>query len=235
MLDSASFSAGDSGVGSVSLFLQGSIPIEGKTFIDARVPVAFVTQPIVIGNLSVGAHHVFRLGSGAWFTLGGSVGLPTNRASFGFDGVSQIALIPRALWDMGDYWTDSVPIKASTAVEGHIGIVTLRGFVDLAILPPIGLNDEAEVAIPHAFEVQLGHRIGGGLRLQGVVIPTGDDYSLVYGINGDLYQFAVEPFFSYEGEIAFVRSGLVIPAGGPLGTPFSEAWGFKLATGVRVD
>jgi len=236
VIDTASYAAGDTGVGAVSLFLQGSIPIQGKTFIDGRVPVAFVSQPILMGNVSIGAHHVFRLGDGAWFTLGGNLGFPTSRGDVIFnDAAPTVALTPRALWDMGDYWPDSVPIKLSTAIEGHVGIVTLRGFLDVLVMPGFGDNDEHELAIPHAFEVQFGHRIGGGLRIQGVAIPTADNYGIVDDLDDDLYQFAFEPFFSYEADLVFVRSGLVIPVDGHLGPPFATGWGFKLATGVRVD
>lgn len=235
LLDTASFASGDEAVGAVSLFLGASIPIQGKTFLDARVPVAFVSQPIMIGNVGVGAHHVFRLGSGAWYTLGGRIGLPTSREDATLRRVPELALAPRALWDMGDYWPDSVPVKLENAVEGHIGIVTLRGFLDLLVLVGYGDNDQHEFAIPHAFEVQVGHEIGGGLRLQGVAITTGDDYDVVDGLEDDLYQLAIEPFFTYEGEMMFVRTGIVLPVDERLGPPFTNTWGFKLATGVRID
>jgi hypothetical protein len=235
LLDTASFASGDEGVGAVSLFLGASIPIQGKTFLDARVPVAFVSQPIMIGNVGVGAHHVFRLGKGAWYTLGGSIGLPTAREDVVRSPIPELALSPRALWDLGDYFPDTVPVKLDNKVEGHIGIVTLRGFVDLVVVLGHGSNYQQEFAIPHAFEVQVGHEIGGGLRIQGVAIPTGDDLDVVEDFEGDLYQLAFEPFFTYEGKLMFVRTGIVLPVDAELGPPFAQTWGFKLATGVRID
>ena len=49
-----------------------------------------------------------------------------------------------------------------------------------------------EFAFQHAAEIQVGHALGGGLRLQGVALPTFNDVYKNSYAEGDLYQLAME-------------------------------------------
>jgi hypothetical protein len=98
-------------------------------------------------------------------------------------------------------------------------------------------------AFQHAAEVQIGHEIAGGLRYQGVVVPThntnlvGTDASNFPGGTDatDRYQGALEPFFRlYKGPL-YLRLGLLLPLDKPLGKPFDHTWGVRFATGFTLD
>ena len=96
-------------------------------------------------------------------------------------------------------------------------------------------------AVQHALEIQAGHEIGGGLRYQGVAIPTdnpgvvGTDNTNFGGSGTDHYQGALEPFFRLYHDPAFFRLGLLLPLNDPLGLPFDHTWGVRSTIGFSID
>jgi hypothetical protein len=234
-LDGGFFSAGDEDASGASIDIVGSYPLLTSTFLDVRVPLAFAPNDFAVGNVDVGAHHVFEATDGLWLSLGGGLGMPTLNEDTSSRDAYEIGSVTSALWHFGEFWPNSVPIRASFELEGHVGdIVTLRVFTNVLVMIGYEDNDEHELAIPHAVEVQFGHEFGGGLRVQGVALPTLDSAGQGASFEGDLYQLAMEPFFSYEGDLAFARVGIMMPLDGQLGPPFVQSWGFRLATGVRL-
>jgi hypothetical protein len=234
-LDTASFAAGDGDAAAAAFLVGASIPIFGRTFVEARLPFVITPGPSAIGNVSVSARHVFDVVDDVWITFGGGLHLPTLREDTTPRGAYELGIVPRAMWDIGDFWPDSVPLRVGASVEGHVGLITLRVIADAIVLPGFGDNEEAEFVLQHAAEFQVGHEIAGGIRLQGVALPTFESTEVGESFERDLYQFALEPFFAYEGELLFGRLGVMMPLDGELGPPFEQSWGLKLAAGVRVD
>ncbi len=235
-IDGGFFSAGDEDASGATIDLVGGYPLLETTFLDIRVPLAFGPDDFAVGNVDVGAHHVLEATEGLWLSLGGGLGMPTLNEDTSSQGAYEIGTVTSAHWYFSEFWPNSVPIRASFGLEGHAGdLVTLRFFTNLLVMIGYEDNDEHELAIPHAFEVQLGHEFGGGLRVQGVALPTFEDTGQSTSFDRDLYQLALEPFFSYEGDVAFARAGIMMPLDGQLGGPFVQSWGFRLGTGIRLD
>ena len=140
------------------------------------------------------------------------------------------ASFPRALWNAHYYWPNIVPLTLNLGLEWHASIVELRVELDPSLWFPLA-GEEFSGAFYHAAEIQLGHGIGGGLRLQGVV----------FGPTDDNYQAALQPFFAVSSELGYLRTGIMMPLNKPLGPPFGEtdggagAWGFNVALGMHVD
>jgi len=234
-IDGGFFSAGDEDAAGASIDIVGGIPLTRHTFLDLRIPLAFGSSTFSVGNIDAGAHHVFSPADGLWLSLGGGLGLPTLNEDTSSRSAYEIGTVTSAHWYFSEFWPNSVPIRASFGLEGHLGdIVTLRFFTNLVVMIGYEDNGQHELAIPHAVEVQFGHELGGGLRVQGVALPTLDDAGQSTSFDGDLYQLALEPFFSYEGDLAFARAGIMMPLDGQLGPPFVQSWGFRLGTGVRL-
>jgi hypothetical protein len=114
-------------------------------------------------------------------------------------------------------------------LEYHVSIVELRFEVEPSLWAPLGGADDVHGSFQHAAEVQLGHDIGGGLRVQGIVI--GPELSR----QPDHYQFALSPFFVVHREMGFLRLGLMLPMDELLGPPFEESFGFLATTGIHID
>lgn len=238
-LDTAVFSAGNEqdGAAGGSLSVELGLPLAKRTFLDARLPMGFATA-FVLGNPNLGIRHV--LGREVWVSLGGALGLPVVNVRTQPFGAYQYPPIPNGLWNLHDYFPNIVPLEFNLGVEGHAGrYVILRGQVDPVLWIPYSRNDEPELVIQHAAELQVGHTLGGGLRLQGVAIPTGEDYGVNYPLldrgGGDLYQLAVEPFLAAEGELLFARLGILMPLDEELGPPFDVSWGFRMKAGFHID
>jgi hypothetical protein len=141
----------------------------------------------------------------------------------------------RAYWDLHEFFPDILPLGGQFGVEWHTGGFILRGDFDLTGYAPIARNDDADATFQHAIELQFGHRIGGGLRLQGIWMPTFEDLDVSHSLEGTFYQAALEPFFVFEHRLMYLRLGIMMPLDEPLGPPFAEAWGFRLGTGIRIE
>ena len=237
-LDTASFTDAGDALSAIAIRVVSSVPVARGAYFDVRLPLGFTTDrntDAVLGNVILGAHGVLSIGKTTWMTIGGGIGLPLlsgrTQDNEGFGG----AQIPRAFWDIHEYMASVVPIEMRVGIEGEAGPFTLRGELAPAIMIPIGGNDEAEVAIMHAIEAQVGHTIAGGLRLQGVALPTFENVYRGSAAEGDLYQAALEPFFLVQQPRYFFRTGMMLPLDATLGPPFSRSFGFRLGFGVRLE
>lgn len=149
--------------------------------------------------------------------------------------------IPSGYWDIHYYYHDALPLTARLGFELQRGLFHLRlqaeptWLIALGDPPEPSANPylaaqeppppENEGTFQHAIELQLGHRVAGGLRLQGVVLGWGENK----------YQAAVEPFFAVEHDLAMLRLGLLMPLDEPLGPAFEDSWGLRISTGVRLE
>jgi hypothetical protein len=236
ILDTAVFSAGDETAGAAggALALEVGLPLARRTFLDARLPMGFA-QVFVLGNPNLAIRQV--IGSEFWVSIGGALGMPVlNRRTQNAGLFYQYPPIPNGLWNLHDYFPNIVPLEFNLGLEGHSGPVIIRGQIDPVVWIPYGDNDEPELVLQHAAELQIGHRIGAGLRVQGVAIPTAESFGVAYPlVRDDLYQLAFEPFFAAEGDLLFARLGILLPVDEQLGPPFGQSWGFRFKTGFRVD
>ena len=211
-----------------SILLEGHIPVTDHAFIDAVFPIG--AAPFNVGNPTVGASYVGRVMKKLWITGGGDLGIPL--ISRRFSGVGSdifSASWPRALWNAHHYYPEIFPITLRLGLEFHASIIELRVDLDPSLWAPLAGNDVSG-AFYHGAELQIGHWIGGGLRMQGVA----------FGPTDENYQFALEPFFRLSRELGFLRAGIMLPLNGPLGPPFVQdsgegAWGFSIALGMHVD
>lgn len=212
-----------------SILLEGQIPVTDHAFIDAVFPIG--AAPFNVGNPTIGASYVGRVMKKLWITGGGDLGMPLipDRSSLPTSDIFQAAF-PRALWNAHHYFPNIVPLTLNLGLEYHASIVELRVELDPSLWFPLA-GEEFSGAFYHAAEIQLGHGIGGGLRLQGVV----------FGPTEDSYQAALQPFFVVSRELGYLRTGIMMPLNAPLGPPFGEtdngagAWGFNVALGIHVD
>jgi hypothetical protein len=188
-----------------------------------------------LGNVSLGAHHVLRVGQRGWLSLGGGVGLATlSGQTHDHDGYEPLGA-SRGYWDLHEYFPTILPIQARVSAERHLGPLIVRGQVDPILSIPIGRNDEYEFALQHAAELQLGHSIGGGGRVQGVALPTFENVDVRHAGARNLYVLSIELFFVIERKLAFLRTGLMLPFDEELGPPLDHTWGFRLSAGVRME
>jgi hypothetical protein len=237
-LDTASYTDAGDAFTSIAIRLLASVPVARGAYVDVRLPMGFTTDRstnATLGNVILGAHGVLSLGKTTWMAIGGGIGLPLlsggTQRDRGFGG----AQVPNAFWNIHEYMPSVVPIEARVSIEGEAGPVTIRGELAPVIMIPIGQNDQTEVAIMHSVEAQIGKTIGGGLRLQGVALPTYDRLDQSSPAEGDLYQLAMEPFFAVQQPRYYFRTGMMLPLDSTLGPPFSRSFGFRLGFGVRLE
>jgi hypothetical protein len=149
--------------------------------------------------------------------------------------------IPSGYWNIHYYYHDALPLTARLGFELQRGAFHLRLQAEPTWL--IALGDppepspnpylaaleppppENEGTFQHAVELQLGHRVAGGVRLQGVVLGWGENK----------YQAAVEPFFAVEHDLAMLRLGLLLPLDEPLAPAFEDSWGLRISMGMRLE
>jgi hypothetical protein len=218
LLDSAAYLDSEGRGRGASFELRATIPLGARTFLEGIVPVSLI-QPL--GNVTFGAHHVGKLGRSTWLTAGGSMGVPLVA-----DGRVLAGAVPRGYWGMHRYVEDTLPIQAFLLFETHVAeIVAIRVHAEPSLWFPIGDADSTDGAFYHAAELQIGHAIGGGVRMQGVVVGPGRDN----------YQLALGPFFYAQRDPIFLRAGLLLPVDEELGPPFKRSWGLLVAVGLHVD
>jgi hypothetical protein len=234
-LDFAAAGDGEEDVSGGSLLVVPSFPIAQRTFLDARLPLGFATG-FVLGNASLNLRHELKAGQRTFVTIGGGLGLPLLNEDTQDRRFFELPNVSRALYDFHEFYPNQVPMRLGAAVEGHVGeLVILRLAGDLVAMLGFEDNDEMEMSFQHAAEIQIGHRWGGGFRIQGVALPTFESTGVRSSFEGDLYQVAMEPFFAYEGDMLFGRVGLLLPMDEALGPPFSQSFAFRLSTGFRID
>lgn len=198
------------------------IPVLDHTFLDATFPLALGA----VGNPTIGMRHVVRPSDHLWIQVGGFFGFPLlsfrNGDSFG---------LARGFWDNFAFVPETVPIGVRFGMEGHTGIVALRGQLDPIVGVPIARRRDPQFVIQSAVEIQIGHTIGGGLRYQQVIFATESNPME----DRDHYQGALEPFFVLERELIHLRLGLLLPLDRQLGAPFAGGWGVRASMGVHID
>ncbi|WP_437588924.1 hypothetical protein [Sorangium sp. So ce1000] len=238
-LETSSFTGGDGDVSGLSVVLFARMPFAPHTFLDVRLPFGLAMDErtdAVLGNVTLGAHHVAHVGRALWLTMGGDVGLATLSGKTHHHGSYEPVSASRAYWDLHEYFPSILPIHARLGAEAHFGpLMIARVQIEPVLYIPLGRNKEYEVAIQHAAELQIGHRIGGGVRAQGVALPTFDNVGVRHEVARNLYVLAIEPFLAMERDSAFVRTGLLLPFDEELGPPLDHTWGFHFTAGVRVD
>jgi hypothetical protein len=210
----------------LALTAIADVPLVDRVFFTARLPFGLavsnnLTGP-VIGNPMLGTRGVLRPGRGFWVGLGAAVGLPlVSDQAYGTQATYQAPPVPHGLWNLHEYFPNAVPLAFAVDLEGHLDV---------------GL-------VQHAAELQIGRDVGGGLRVQGVALPTfdeienGSDFEYIESPitnDADLYQFALEPFFRLEREKFMLRTGLMMPMDSRLGPPFASSWGLRLQLGMRL-
>lgn len=226
---------GEQDVSGGSMLIAPSIPLAERTFLDVRLPLGFATG-FALGNPTLNLRHVVRANRSVFVTLGGGLGLPLLNDDTQDRRFFEVPNVAKGLYDFHEFYPFSVPLRFGAGVEAHVGeLLILRLNGDLTAMFNYGDNDEPEVAFQHAGEIQLGHTFGGGLRVQGVALPTFESTGVRSEFEGDLYQLALEPYFAYEGDLLFARVGLLLPLDEQLGPPFSQSYAFRLATGFRID
>lgn len=220
-LEVSRLTAGDDEFSLGSLDIVGQIPLADRTFLDARLPLVAGS----LGNPMLGAHHVARPGQSFWISVGGAFGFPLIQRR---DDLLAVGQLSQAYWNAHEFAPETVPILADVAIEAHAQPAILRAEIEpVVFVSTRDRGDPVELSLQHALELQFGHEIGGGLRLQGAWLATSDAR--------DVYQAALEPFFLVEQELLFFRFGLLLPLDEVLGPPFEESWGVRAATGIRLD
>jgi hypothetical protein len=205
-----------------ALELSTSIPVSDRTFVEALVPFVFGA----LGNPMLGVRHVYRPSRQLWINVRGALGFPLVNTR-NFDTFSAA----KGLWDMQEYAVKTLPFALRAGLEYHTGIVELRGELDPNFGVSIAKGESHHFALQHAFEAQIGHSIGGGLRYQGVAFATKTNPL----DSSDHYQGAFEPFFIVHKNPIFFRLGILLPVDASLGKPFDTSWGMRATTGWTFE
>ncbi len=205
----------------VAIGLNLHMPIATRTFANVRLPMAGYYP----GNIMVGVDRVGKLGQRGFLGYGLQIGLPlsVNR------GVEAFSL-PNGTWNVHEYQPRFMPIKVAFDYERMMGqSFTFRLDLEPVMSIPIGdYGYNVGFTLQHAVEIQYGHGLGVGLRVQGVAISD--------QLSTDAYQLAVEPFAVVQRRMGFARLGLMIPIDdSTAGPPFEQSWGFRLWTGLHID
>ncbi|MEZ4440607.1 MAG: hypothetical protein R3B72_16025 [Polyangiaceae bacterium] len=205
-----------------SVNLLTDIPVTDNLFVEGVVPLGVGgANQAALGNPTLGVHYVGRLMKKMWLTGGGSLGFPLIDES-----TLLVGSLPRALWDFHLYHRRIVPLTLGLDWEMHASFVEVRVELSPSILFPLAGEDFGG-GFYHAAEVQFGHGIGGGLRLQGVVAAT-PEFS-------DKYAAALAPFFVLKRDAGYMRVAIVMPLNEPYGPPFDSTWGFNFGAGIHID
>ena len=237
-LDTSSFTYSEGDFSALSMALVASVPISRLDFVDARLPLGLTLRDrsyAALGNIELGYHRVFRPKRRLWLTLGASLALPMMSSHAQGQNNYEAPAAAMAYYRLPDYFPDTLPVGLQFGGEYLAGPFVLRGELKMVLGFPVGRNDSVELFLPHALEIQFGQRIGLGLRVQGVGLPSFSELDMAHSLEGHLYQVAVEPFFALEYKPMYMRLGMMMPLDEPLGPPFGDAWGFRMGLGVRLE
>lgn len=223
-IETASFTRAQGDPSLMAIGLDAHMPLGSRFFADARVPFG-AANGIFSGNIMLGGSKVLGLDPRGFLTLSGQLGIPlqTSRP------VQQFSL-PNGTWNMFEYQGTFMPIKLGLGYERMFG-KSLEGRLDLEpiLSIPIGKHGyNAGFTFQHAVELQYGHSIGAGIRLQGVAVTD--------QLQKDPYQFSIEPFAVVRKEMGFARLGLLMPLADTWSGPaFKQAWGLRVWAGIHID
>jgi hypothetical protein len=227
-------------VSALAMALQADVPLVERVFFDARLPFGLTAvdgdSQGVLGNAMLGVRGVTRPGKAVWIGIGGALGLPLVTEQAYAETSYALPPVPHGLWDLHEYYPNIFPVQLAAELEAYAGeLLAFRFQLEPVFFFPFINGGGMEMTIQHAAEVQVGIPIGGGLRIQGVALPTFDEIEASHGlVEGDLYQFAFEPFFRYEADGFFLRTGFMLPVDSQLGPPITRSWGLRLGAGVRL-
>lgn len=206
----------------VAIGLNVHVPIATRTFADVRIPMASYFP----GNIMLGVDRVGKLGSERGFlAYGFQLGLPLS-----VQGGLHYFSLPNGTWNMHEYQPHFMPFKVAFNYERLLGQSgTLRLDLEPIVSVPIGdYGRNVGFTFQHALEVQYGHGLGVGLRVQGVALTD--------QLSADAYQLAVEPFAVVQRDLGFARLGVMLPIDGSVaGPPFEQSWGLRLWAGLHID
>lgn len=239
-IDTAGFTDTEAETSLIALVLSARVPLTERFFVTGRVPLA-VESP---GNIHLGVEGIVKMGARGFLAIGGRIGLPLVQ-----DAALIAFSIPNAGWNFTEYTFKQMPLQLALGYERMLGAsFSLRVDLEPALLAPIGdrtsfdetTGKDVGFVLPHAAEIQYGHRIGVGLRYQGVALSDGATFGYFFGQAGfepsDAYQAALEPFFVVRRDLGFLRLGLMLPLDGRMAGPaFEQSWGLRLSTGVHLD
>jgi len=234
---SSVFAAGDGGFGGGGITLEGRFRLGKRVYLDTALPLG-IAGAVAVGNPSFEVRGIVPLDSKNFLIFGGGLAFPilnddTQRFA---DQPALAAVASNAMWDVHQWTSWTVPLIGRFGTQHYLGrLAVVRTHLDPVLLVPFGDNDEPELQIQHSAELQFGQVIGGGLRVQGVALPTWDNTDNDLRLDGDLYQVAIEPFFSYEGEVLAGRFGVMLPIDEQLGPPLATSWGLRMGMGARFD
>jgi len=212
----------------------GQVRLTRHFYLDFDFPWAFAARTpgpdrLTLGNPTIGVHYATALGRHAAFFIGGSGTIPTHYGArsngAGNYDAAVLASYARALYDLHRFLPEYVYVRAPVGLEMAFRPLFLRFYVTPVFWGPVG-NDVrvAELVLEHATEIELlaNMGLGGGIRLQAVVMPTRDNDLRV--TRDDEAQLAFEPFFAYEPEPHgfFARVGLLVAVDRPYGFGFEH-------------
>lgn len=239
-LDTASFTDGGDALSTIALRLLASVPVSQRVALDARLPLGLGlgnSTAAVLGNIMLGAHATLPVGTSTWVSVGGAVGVPLLSGRTQRSQAYAAAQVPNALWNLHEYTPSVVPVELRAAIEHVWEPISLRAELAPVVMAPLGRNDQVEVAIMHAGEVEIGGVVAGGLRLQGVALPTFSQLKDTTFASKAAYQAAIEPFLAVQKPGYFLRAGFMLPLSNPLGYSSTGlgTYGVRLAAGVHLD
>lgn len=239
-LDTASFTDGGDALSTIALRLLASVPVSQRVALDARLPLGLGldnSTAAVLGNIMLGAHATLPVGTSTWVSVGGAVGVPLLSGRTQRSRAYAAAQVPNALWNLHEYTPSVVPVELRAAIEHVWEPLSLRAELAPVVMAPLGRNDQVEVAIMHAGEVEIGGVVAGGLRLQGVALPTFSQLKDTTFASKAAYQAAIEPFLAVQKPGYFLRAGFLLPLSDPLGYSSTGlgTYGVRLAAGVHLD
>ncbi|MBL0192939.1 MAG: hypothetical protein IPQ09_01725 [Myxococcales bacterium] len=239
-LDTASFTDGDDALSVIALRLLASVPVSQRVALDARLPLGLGidnSTAAVLGNLMLGAHATLPIGTSTWISVGGALGVPLLSGRTQRSQAYAAAQVPSAMWNLHEYTPSTVPIELRAALEHVWSPISLRAELVPVVMAPLGRNDQVEVAILHAGEVEIGGVVAGGLRLQGVALPTFAELENTTFAARSSYQAAFEPFLAVQKPGYYLRAGFMLPLSNPLGYSSTGlgTYGVRLAAGVHLD
>lgn len=197
--------------------------LKGALYANARFATGGFAVP---GNLMGGVDYTITAAPKYWVTLGGALGVPLSQLTSAGTSTLQLYSHANAGWNRHEYIQNVVPLRLDGAFEMVRGDFGLRIEIQPVFMFPFDQGGaDVEVLFQHAAEVQYGHSLGIGLRIQGVANSFG---------TGDDYQGAFEPFVFVRREMGFARLGLLKTLDEETRI-YNEAWGMRLAAGFHID
>jgi len=219
-------------VNSVSFTPALQLELSPNLYLDVELPFAYGSReadnvgPFFIdrwsagtfGNATVGIHATGWVNPGFAYHLGAGLAIPTMLASdpkYEARYAGALAVAGRGGLDAHRFFSEHLGVRGGGGVEIELTeLLLLRSSLYVASYVPFHDDFELYADQVNELEARLPSGIGGGLRLQEVLMVT----------ERDNLQTALEPFVSYEPgkKQLFGRVGLMLPLDEGIG-PFWKA------------